>query len=99
AKQENKHTVLARDLADAPHIINLAARGFDVNTTSSLDLVNYLSLYMRLHPLPLTRIFTRLGHVYRYFIHPLIKDVALAIYDQGYKTISKEFKTKGTLHN
>ncbi|EGQ3102786.1 DUF927 domain-containing protein [Staphylococcus pseudintermedius] len=99
AEKENKHTVLARDLADATHIINLADRGFDVNTINRVDLVNYISMYMRLNPLPITRIVTRLGHVDRYFIHPLIKDVELAIYEQGYKNIAKEFKTKGTLQD
>lgn len=99
AEKENKHTVLARDLADATHIINLADRGFDVNTTNRVDLVNYISMYMRLNPLPITRIVTRLGHVDRYFIHPLIKDVELAIYEQGYKNIAKEFITKGTLQD
>ncbi|MCE5670003.1 DUF927 domain-containing protein [Staphylococcus pseudintermedius] len=99
AEKENKHTVLARDLVDATHIINLADRGFDVNTTNRVDLVNYVSMYMRLNPLPITRIVTRLGHVDRYFIHPLIKDVELAIYEQGYKNIAKEFKTKGTLQD
>ncbi|MGO4026831.1 DUF927 domain-containing protein [Staphylococcus pseudintermedius] len=99
AEKENKHTVLARDLVDATHIINLANRGFDVNTTNRVDLVNYVSMYMRLNPLPITRIVTRLGHVDRYFIHPLIKDVELAIYEQGYKNIAKEFKTKGTLQD
>ncbi|EIQ3994155.1 DUF927 domain-containing protein [Staphylococcus pseudintermedius] len=99
AEKENKHTVLARDLADATHIINLANRGFDVNTTNRVDLVNYISMYMRLNPLQITRIVTRLGHVDRYFIHPLIKDVELAIYEQGYKNIAKEFKTNGTLQD
>ncbi|EIQ4141114.1 DUF927 domain-containing protein [Staphylococcus pseudintermedius] len=99
AEKENKHTVLARDLADVTHIINLANRGFDVNTTNRVDLVNYISMYMRLNPLPITRIVTRLGHIDRYFIHPLIKDVELAIYEQGYKNIAKEFKTKGTLQD
>lgn len=99
AEKENKHTVLARDLADATYIINLVDRGFDVNTTNRVDLVNYISMYMRLNPLPITRIVTRLGHVDRYFIHPLIKDVELAIYEQGYKNIAKEFITKGTLRD
>lgn len=89
--------VFARDLADATHLIGLASRGLDVNTTNRTDLVNYISMYMRLNPLLITNIVTRLGHVGKYFVHPLDSEIELTIHEQGYKNIANQFKTKGTL--
>lgn len=89
--------VFARDLADATHLIGLASRGLDVNTTNRADLVNYISMYLRLNPLPITNIVTRLGHVGKYFVHPLDSEIELTIHEQGYKNIANQFKTKGTL--
>ncbi|PTJ37174.1 hypothetical protein BU021_12680 [Staphylococcus simulans] len=89
--------VFARDLADATHLIGLASRGLDVNTTNRADLFNYISMYMRLNPLPITNIVTRLGHVGKYFVHPLDSEIELTIHEQGYKNIANQFKIKGTL--
>ncbi|MBA8764182.1 DUF927 domain-containing protein [Staphylococcus coagulans] len=91
--------VFARDLADTTHLIDLASKGLDVNTTNRTDLVNYISMYMRLNPLPITKIVTRLGHVRSYFVHPTSSDIDLTIHEQGYKNIANQFKSQGTLQD
>ncbi|KIX90653.1 hypothetical protein TP70_06460 [Staphylococcus microti] len=94
-----KMPVYARELVDNIHLIGLANRGFDVTTTNRNDLVNYISMYMRMNPLPITSVVTRLGHIKNHFIHPLNidSDMELVIHEAGYKEIADQFQTKGTL--
>lgn len=91
--------VYARELSDHMQLINLASKGFDVNTTNRVELVRYISMYMRMNPLPITSIVTRLGYVQGHFIHPLNMDtdIELTIHEAGYKEIANQFKQSGTL--
>lgn len=98
AHEKYNYPVFAQELADATHLIGLASRGFDVNTSNRMQLVNYISMYMRLNTLPITNIVTRLGHIKNYFVHPTINnELELTIHEQGYKNIANQFEAKGTL--
>lgn len=93
-----KFPVQALDIADAKNIINLANKGLDVDSNNRSELVQFISMYMRLNNLPTNKIVSRLGHVKGHFIHPLIdNDVKLIIHEEGYKRLAEAFKIKGTL--
>lgn len=90
--------VQAIEIADAKNIINLARNGLDVDSTNRLELVNFISMYMRLNQPVTESIATRLGHIKGHFIHPLIDDdIRLVIHEEGYKQLANAFKTKGNL--
>lgn len=96
--QVNKFPVQALDIADSKNIINLASKGLDVDSNNRSELVQFISMYMRLNNLPTNKTVSRLGHVKGHFIHPLIdNDVELIIHEEGYKRLADAFETKGTL--
>ncbi|MCD3218537.1 DUF927 domain-containing protein [Mammaliicoccus sciuri] len=96
--QVNKFPVQALDIADSKNIINLASKGLDVDSINRTEMVQFISMFMRLNNLQTNRIVSRLGHVRGYFIHPLIKsDVELIVHEEGYKRLANAFKTKGSL--
>ncbi|MEB6122783.1 DUF927 domain-containing protein [Mammaliicoccus sciuri] len=92
--------VQAIEIADAKNIINLARNGLDVDSTNRLELVNFISMYMRLNQPVTESIATRLGHIKGHFIHPLIDDeIRLVIHEEGYRQLANAFKTKGNLED
>ncbi|WP_239453687.1 phage NrS-1 polymerase family protein [Mammaliicoccus sciuri] len=100
SNEVTKFPVQALDIADAKNIINLASKGLDVDSNNRSELVQFISMYMRLNNLPTNKTVSRLGHVKGHFIHPLINnDVELILYEEGYKRLANAFKTRGTLKN
>lgn len=98
SNEVTKFPVQALDIADAKNIINLASKGLDVDSNNRSELVQFISMYMRLNNLPTNKTVSRLGHVKGHFIHPLINnDVELILHEEGYKRLANAFKTKGTL--
>ncbi|MEB8067692.1 phage NrS-1 polymerase family protein [Mammaliicoccus fleurettii] len=98
ANQVTKFPVQALDIRDAKNIINLSSKGLDVDSNNRSELVQFISMFMRLNNLPTNKTVSRLGHVKGHFIHPLIdSDVELIIHEEGYKRLANAFKTKGTL--
>lgn len=98
ANEVTKFPVQALDIRDAKNIINLSSKGLDVDSNNRSELVQFISMFMRLNNLPTNKIVSRLGHVRGHFIHPLIdSDVELIIHEEGYKRLANAFKTKGTL--
>ena len=98
SNEVTKFPVQALDIADAKNIINLASKGLDVDSNNRSELVQFISMYMRLNNLPTNKTVSRLGHVKGHFIHPLINnDVELILYEEGYKRLANAFKTRGTL--
>ncbi|MCJ0939162.1 DUF927 domain-containing protein [Mammaliicoccus sciuri] len=98
--QVNKFPVQALDIADSKNIINLASKGLDVDSINRTEMVQFISMFMRLNNLPTNKTVSRLGHVRGHFIHPLIKnDVELIVHEEGYKRLANAFKTRGTLKN
>ncbi|WHI60777.1 DUF927 domain-containing protein [Mammaliicoccus lentus] len=98
SNEVTKFPVQALEIADAKNIINLASKGLDVDSNNRSELVQFISMYMRLNNLPTNKTVSRLGHVKDHFIHPLIdNDVELIIHEEGYKRLAEAFKTKGTL--
>ncbi|MGS2600430.1 phage NrS-1 polymerase family protein [Mammaliicoccus sciuri] len=96
--QVNKFPVQALDIADSKNIINLASKGLDVDSINRTEMVQFISMFMRLNNLPTNKTVSRLGHVKGHFIHPLINnDVELILHEEGYKRLANAFKTKGTL--
>lgn len=100
ANEVTKFPVQALDIRDAKNIINLSSKGLDVDSNNRSELVQFISMFMRLNNLPTNKIVSRLGHVRGHFIHPLIdSDVELIIHEEGYKRLANAFKTKGTLQD
>lgn len=98
ANEVTKFPVQALDIRDAKNIINLSSKGLDVDSNNRSELVQFISMFMRLNNLPTNKTVSRLGHVRGHFIHPLIdSDVELIIHEDGYKRLASAFKTKGTL--
>ncbi|RIO08139.1 DUF927 domain-containing protein [Mammaliicoccus sciuri] len=98
SNEVTKFPVQALDIADAKNIINLASKGLDVDSNNRSELVQFISMFMRLNNLPTNKTVSRLGHVKGHFIHPLIdNDVELIIHDEGYKRLANAFETKGSL--
>lgn len=98
SNEVTKFPVQALDIADTKNIINLASKGLDVDSNNRSELVQFISMYMRLNNLPTNKTVSRLGHVKGHFIHPLIdNDVELILHEEGYKRLANAFKTKGTL--
>ena len=100
ANEVTKFPVQALDIRDAKNIINLSSKGLDVDSNNRSELVQFISMFMRLNNLPTNKTVSRLGHVRGHFIHPLIdSDVELIIHEDGYKRLASAFKTKGTLQD
>lgn len=100
ANEVTKFPVQALDIRDAKNIINLSSKGLDVDSNNRSELVQFISMFMRLNNLPTNKTVSRLGHVRGHFIHPLIdSDVELVIHEEGYKRLANAFKTKGTLQD
>ncbi len=100
ANEVTKFPVQALDIRDAKNIINLSSKGLDVDSNNRSELVQFISMFMRLNNLPTNKTVSRLGHVRGHFIHPLIdSDVELIIHEEGYKRLASAFKTKGTLQD
>ncbi|MFV5937271.1 DUF927 domain-containing protein [Mammaliicoccus sciuri] len=100
ANKVTKLPVQALDIRDAKNIINLSSKGLDVDSNNRSELVQFISMFMRLNNLPTNKTVSRLGHVRGHFIHPLIdSDVELIIHEEGYKRLVNAFKTKGTLQD
>lgn len=100
ANKVTKLPVRALDIRDAKNIINLSSKGLDVDSNNRSELVQFISMFMRLNNLPTNKTVSRLGHVRGHFIHPLIdSDVELIIHEEGYKRLANAFKTKGTLQD
>ncbi|WP_239733687.1 DUF927 domain-containing protein [Mammaliicoccus sp. M-M49] len=100
ANEVTKFPVQALDIRDAKNIINLSGKGLDVDSNNRSELVQFISMFMRLNNLPTNKTVSRLGHVRGHFIHPLIdSDVELIIHEEGYKRLANAFKTKGTLQD
>lgn len=100
ANKVTKLPVQALDIRDAKNIINLSSKGLDVDSNNRSELVQFISMFMRLNNLPTNKTVSRLGHVRGHFIHPLIdSDVELIIHEEGYKRLANAFKTKGTLQD
>lgn len=100
ANEVTKFPVQALDIRDAKNIINLSSKGLDVDSNNRSELVQFISMFMRLNNLPTNKTVSRLGHVRGHFIHPLIdSDVELIIHEEGYKRLANAFKTKGTLQD
>nr|WP_210133555.1 DUF927 domain-containing protein [Staphylococcus sp. GDY8P197P] len=100
ANEVTKFPVQALDIRDAKNIINLSSKGLDVDSNNRSELVQFISMFMRLNNLPINKTVSRLGHVRGHFIHPLIdSDVELIIHEEGYKRLANAFKTKGTLQD
>lgn len=100
ANEVTKFPVQALDIRDAKNIINLSSKGLDVDSNNRSELVQFISMFMRLNNLPTNKTVSRLGHVRGHFIHPLIdSDVELIIHQEGYKRLANAFKTKGTLQD
>lgn len=98
ANEVTKFPVQALDIRDAKNIINLSSKGLDVDSNNRSELVQFISMFMRLNNLPTNKTVSRLGHVRGHFIHPLIdSDVELVIHEEGYKRLANAFKTKGSL--
>lgn len=98
ANEVTKFPVQALDIRDAKNIINLSSKGLDVDSNNRSELVQFISMYMRLNNLPTNKTVSRLGHVKGHFIHPLIdNDVELIIHEEGYKRLTDAFETKGSL--
>lgn len=100
ANEVTKFPVQALDIRDAKNIINLSSKGLDVDSNNRSELVQFISMFMRLNNLSTNKTVSRLGHVRGHFIHPLIdSDVELVIHEEGYKRLANAFKTKGTLQD
>ncbi|MGK4467725.1 phage NrS-1 polymerase family protein [Mammaliicoccus sciuri] len=100
ANEVTKFPVQALDIRDAKNIINLSSKGLDVDSNNRSELVQFISMFMRLNNLSTNKTVSRLGHVRGHFIHPLIdSDVELFIHEEGYKRLANAFKTKGTLQD
>nr|AAP55244.1 unknown [Staphylococcus aureus] len=96
--------VSAEEIADSRQLLKLVNRKFDVTSTTSTRLVDYINKSKRYNPLVNIKVATRLGHVKGYFISPYKEEmknrnIKLFNNDKGFQKLIDSFQSKGTLES
>ena len=71
--------VSAEEIADSRQLLKLVNRKFDVTSTTSTRLVDYINKSKRHNPPVNIKVATRLGHVKGYFIYPYKEEMKIEI--------------------
>ena len=96
--------VSAEEIADSRQLLKLVNRKFDVTSTTSTRLVDYINKSKRYNPPVNVNVATRLGHVKGYFIYPYQEEmknsnIKLFNNDRGFQKLIDSFQSKGTLES
>ena len=96
--------VSAEEIADSRQLLKLVNRKFDVTSTTSTRLVDYINKSKRYNPPVNVNVATRLGHVKGYFIYPYqeeLKNSNIKLFnnDRGFQKLIDSFQSKGTLES
>ena len=96
--------VSAEEIADSRQLLKLVNRKFDVTSTTSTRLVDYINKSKRYNPPVNIKVATRLGHVKGYFIYPYKEEmknrnIKLFNNDKGFQKLIDSFQSKGTLES
>lgn len=96
--------VSAEEIADSRQLLKLVNRKFDVTSTTSTRLVDYINKSKRYNPPINIKVATRLGHVKGYFIYPYQEEmknsnIKLFNNDKGFQKLIDSFQSKGTLNS
>lgn len=96
--------VSAEEIADSRQLLKLVNRKFDVTSTTSTRLVDYINKSKRHNPPVNIKVATRLGHVKGYFIYPYKEEmknrnIKLFNNDKGFQKLIDSFQSKGTLES
>lgn len=96
--------VSAEEISDSRQLLKLVNRKFDVTSTTSTRLIDYINKAKRYNPPLNINVATRLGHVKGYFIYPYQEEmknsnIKLFNNDKGFQKLIDSFQSKGTLDN
>lgn len=90
--------VTAIEITQKREMLGLARFALDINDKNAINLIEFVSLYLRDNKPTTQPVATRLGRIGKHFVHPLIEnDVELFIHDEGYQSIADAFAVRGTL--
>ncbi|MCG2353083.1 DUF927 domain-containing protein [Staphylococcus epidermidis] len=96
--------VSAEEISDSRQLLKLVNKKFDVTSTTSTRLIDYINKAKRYNPPLNINVATRLGHVKGYFIYPYQEEmknsnIKLFNNDKGFQKLIDSFQSKGTLDN